>query len=264
MCFPFFTAQGHSVGALAVRGRGHRARPARARRGRGQAAAARRPRRSAASSPPTRSVSELDGVDVPDGWMGLDVGAKTARALRGRDRAGRHRLLERPDGRVRAASRSRPARASSPRRSPSAPGTTVVGGGDSAAALAAVRAGGSGRPRVDGRRRVARADRGQDPPGRGGADDEPTDPAGRRQLEDAQDDRRGGGVHRRAAAARVVRRGRRRRDLPAVTRRCRRWSTPRAARASRVYAQNMHEARRPARTRARSAPRCWRRSTSTA
>ena len=56
-----------------------------------------------------------DGV-VPDGWMGLDIRPRSAAARR-RDRARRHRLLERPDGRLRArAVRRRHARGSRCRR----------------------------------------------------------------------------------------------------------------------------------------------------
>ena len=67
-------------------------------------------------------------------------------------------------------------------------------------------------------------------------------PVHRRQLEDAQDGRRGRAVHRRAAAARGRRRRRRRSSSARRSSRCRRSSTPRAARRSAVYAQNMHEA----------------------
>ena len=81
MCFPFFKAQGHEVGALAVRGGGHRARPPRrCAAGGEQAAAARATSSPAASSPPTPRRSELDGVDVPDGWMGLDIGPEHRRS----------------------------------------------------------------------------------------------------------------------------------------------------------------------------------------
>ena len=69
--------------------------------------------------------------------MGLDIGPSTAPEYARRDRRSGHRLLERPDGRVRArAVRGRHPRPS-PRRSPRRPGFTVVGGGDSAAALVA-------------------------------------------------------------------------------------------------------------------------------
>ncbi len=79
---------------------------------------------------------EVDGVEVPDGWMGLDVGPRTAERLRGGGHGRRHGLLERPDGRFRA----RPVRGGHARCSRGGgrrpPGTTVVGGGDSGAAMA--------------------------------------------------------------------------------------------------------------------------------
>ena len=137
MCFPFFTAQGHASATRCARTRASSRRGARSRRPRRAAARLELPidlvlgDRFAADA----QRRELDGVDVPDGWMGLDVGAQTARALRRRDRA----APAPSSGTARWArsswSRSRPARARSPRRSRQAPGTTVVGGGDSAAAL---------------------------------------------------------------------------------------------------------------------------------
>jgi phosphoglycerate kinase len=78
---------------------------------------------------------DLDGTDVPDGWMGLDVGPKTAAAY-GREIAEAGTVfwngpmgafeLEPFAGGTRAVAEA----------VAKAPGTTVVGGGDSAAALA--------------------------------------------------------------------------------------------------------------------------------
>ena len=68
--------------------------------------------------------------------MGLDVGPRTAADYAGRDRRRRDGVLERPDGRLRARAVRRRHPRRSPRRSRAAPGFTVVGGGDSAAALA--------------------------------------------------------------------------------------------------------------------------------
>ncbi len=77
---------------------------------------------------------ELDGVEVPDGWMGLDIGKRTAARLRRGDRDGGDRVLERAHGGVRA--RALRGRHPGGRRGDGgAPGTTVAGGGDSVAAL---------------------------------------------------------------------------------------------------------------------------------
>ena len=57
---------------------------------------------SAGPSTPTPSAATLDGVDVPDGWMGLDIGPRTAEAYGEEIAARRHGVLERPDGRLRA------------------------------------------------------------------------------------------------------------------------------------------------------------------
>ena len=78
---------------------------------------------------------ELDGVEVPDGWMGLDVGARTAAAY-GEAIAGAGTVFwNGPMGAFElepfAAGTRTVAEAVA-----AAPGTTVVGGGDSGAALA--------------------------------------------------------------------------------------------------------------------------------
>ena len=234
MCFPFFSAQGHASATRCARPRTSTRPGGCSTRGgdklRLPVDLVARPR----ASTPTPSARELDGVDVPDGWMGLDIGPRTAARLRGRDRRRRHGLLERPDGRVRArAVRRRHARG---------------------------RRGGRGRAGHDGRRRrrqrrgAARSSasptasthlstgggaslelhRGQDAARSGGRCHEHVAHAVHRgQLEDAQDDRGGRGVRRRrccrasrpptASTSRSARR----------SRRCRPWSTRRAARASR-------------------------------
>ena len=102
MAFPFLSVQGHSIGdsLCADEDLEPGARAARARQ------------RTSCACPSTSSSAEafdadterreLDGVDVPDGWMGLDVGPRTADGLRRGDRRRRHGVLERPDGRLRA------------------------------------------------------------------------------------------------------------------------------------------------------------------
>ena len=68
--------------------------------------------------------------------MGLDIGPANGAALRARDRGAPAPCSGTARWARSSSSRSRPARARSPRRSPPRPATTVVGGGDSAAALA--------------------------------------------------------------------------------------------------------------------------------
>jgi phosphoglycerate kinase len=77
MCFPFFKAQGHEVGDSLCEEEG--LEPAR-RVLDGGGEKLRLPTdlvagREFAADTETR---ELDGVDVPDGWMGLDVGRRSA------------------------------------------------------------------------------------------------------------------------------------------------------------------------------------------
>ena len=111
---------------------------------------------------------ELDGVEVPDGWMGLDVGPRTGGRVRRGDREGRHGVLERPDGRVRArAVRRRNARGGGGRGE----GARHDRGGRRRLRRRArgVRPRGPRGSPVHGRRRGARAARGQGAAGRGGA-----------------------------------------------------------------------------------------------
>jgi phosphoglycerate kinase len=80
------------------------------------------------------STRELDGLDVPDGWMGLDIGPRTA-ALYGDVIAGAGTVFwNGPMGAFELAPFAAGTRAVAEAVA-AAPGTTVVGGGDSAAAL---------------------------------------------------------------------------------------------------------------------------------
>jgi len=132
MCFPFFKAQGHDVGDSLCEEEG--VEPARKLAGQdkihlpddlvaGREFKADTERR------------ELDGIDVPDGWMGLDVGAATAERYAGVIAEAGTVFWNGPMGAFElepfAAGTKRVAEAIA-----AAPGTTVVGGGDSAAALA--------------------------------------------------------------------------------------------------------------------------------
>lgn len=79
---------------------------------------------------------ELDGTDVPDGWMGLDVGPRTADAYAREVGAAGTVFWNGPMGAFELAPFASGTRAVAEAVA-DAPGTTVVGGGDSAAALTA-------------------------------------------------------------------------------------------------------------------------------
>jgi phosphoglycerate kinase len=78
---------------------------------------------------------ELDGVDVPDGWMGLDIGARTARAYGEEIAAAGTVFWNGPMGAFELAPFAAGTR-SVAEAVADTDATTVVGGGDSAAALA--------------------------------------------------------------------------------------------------------------------------------
>jgi phosphoglycerate kinase len=131
MCFPFFAAQGHSVGAslcaeedvvLAGRllGSDKLQLPV-------DLVLA---DRFAADAEP----QPLDGVDVPDGLMGLDIGPRTAAAYGEAIASAGTVFWNGPMGAFELAPFSSGTRAVAEAVA-AAPGTTVVGGGDSAAAL---------------------------------------------------------------------------------------------------------------------------------
>jgi phosphoglycerate kinase len=136
MCFPFLKVQGHAVGAsLCADEDLEPARrvleDARARGKRlllptdlvlGDRFAADAERR------------DLDGVDVPEGWMGLDVGPATAAAYGAEIRAAGSVFWNGPMGAFELEPFAGGTRAVAEAVA-ACPGTTVVGGGDSAAAL---------------------------------------------------------------------------------------------------------------------------------
>jgi phosphoglycerate kinase len=78
---------------------------------------------------------ELDGVEVPDGWMGLDIGPRTASAYSAAIASAGTVLWNGPMGAFEMPQFAAGTRAVATAVA-EAPGTTVVGGGDSAAALA--------------------------------------------------------------------------------------------------------------------------------
>jgi phosphoglycerate kinase len=135
MCFPFFAAQGHEVGDSLCEQEG--IEPAR----RILDAAGDRLRlptdivagRAFAADTERR---EIDGVDVPEGWMGLDVGDATAAAYAEVVGGAGTVFWNGPMGAFELEPFAAGTRAVAEAVA-AAPGTTVVGGGDSAAALAA-------------------------------------------------------------------------------------------------------------------------------
>jgi phosphoglycerate kinase len=136
MCFPFLVAQGHSVGdslcaeddvelARRILSSGSSAR-----------AELRLPVDLVLGDKfdADAEVRELDGVDVPDGWMGLDIGPRTASLYRDVIAGAGTVFWNGPMGTFELAPFAAGTRAVAEAVA-AAPGTTVVGGGDSAAAL---------------------------------------------------------------------------------------------------------------------------------
>jgi phosphoglycerate kinase len=134
MCFPFFKAQGHEVGDSLCEQEG--VDPAR--------------KVLAAGSDKLRlpvdlvageefdagtPVRAIDGVDVPDGWMGLDIGPSTADRYADAVKSAGTVFWNGPMGAFELEPFAAGTRAVAEAIAASA-ATTVVGGGDSAAALA--------------------------------------------------------------------------------------------------------------------------------
>ena len=137
MCFPFFAALGHAVGASLCEPEG--VEPARS-----ALAAARADGRARLRLPTDLVIAErfsadaparrLDGVDVPEGWMGLDIGPATARAYAEEITGAGTVFWNGPMGAFELEPFAAGTRAVAQAVADS-PATTVVGGGDSAAAL---------------------------------------------------------------------------------------------------------------------------------
>ena len=134
MCFPFFAAQGHEVGASKCEEEG--VEPAR----RALAAGDDKLRlpsdlvagREFSADTETRA---LDGVDVPEGWMGLDIGHDSAESYAEVIAGAGTVFWNGPMGAFELAPFSAGTRRVAEAMA-ECEGTTVVGGGDSAAALA--------------------------------------------------------------------------------------------------------------------------------
>ena len=139
MCFPFFAAQGHGVGnSLCAPDDVELARGILAHLGAGSGgrASLQLPvdlvagERFAADAAPVA----VDGVDVPDGLMGLDVGPRTAAAYAGVIASAGTVFWNGPMGAFELEPFAAGTRAVA-QAVADAPGVTVVGGGDSGAAL---------------------------------------------------------------------------------------------------------------------------------
>ena len=136
MCFPFLAAQGHSVGdSLCAQDDVELAR-----RTLDSGSSARAELRLPVDlvigqefSQDTEAL-ELDGLDVPDGWMGLDIGPRTAASYAEVVAGAGTVFWNGPMGAFELAPFAAGTRAVAEAVA-AAPGTTVVGGGDSAAAL---------------------------------------------------------------------------------------------------------------------------------
>ncbi len=137
MCFPFLAAQGHAVGdSLCCEEDAEHARRALAQAGESGQAQLELPSdlviadRMAADA--ERRV--LHGVEVPDGWMGLDIGAASAERYARRIALAGTVFWNGPMGAFELEPFAAGTRAVAEAVAV-APGVTVVGGGDSAAAL---------------------------------------------------------------------------------------------------------------------------------
>src|SRR3954454_7530507 len=137
MCFAFFRAQGHSTGDSLVEEEGVEL----ARRALEKADGSARATLLlpvdlviADSFSADAERKQLDGVDVPDGWMGLDIGPKTAQSYTGEISRSGTVFWNGPMGAFEMEPFAAGTRAVADAVA-GALGTTVVGGGDSAAAL---------------------------------------------------------------------------------------------------------------------------------
>ncbi len=137
MCFPFLAAQGHSVGnSLCDRDDVALACKALERSEEGGAALELPVDLVVAERMAQDAVAQaIDGVEVPEGLMGLDIGPRTAEAYTNRIASAGTVFWNGPMGAFELAPFAAGTRAVA-QAVAGAPGTTVVGGGDSAAALA--------------------------------------------------------------------------------------------------------------------------------
>jgi phosphoglycerate kinase len=139
MCFPFLAAEGHEVGASLCEAEGiEPAREALAQAQKADTADLHLPADLVIADRFATDAQrrEIDGVDVPEGWIGLDVGRRTARRYGAQIAGAGSVFWNGPMGAFELEPFAAGTRAVA-QAVADAPGTTVVGGGDSAAALRA-------------------------------------------------------------------------------------------------------------------------------
>lgn len=136
MCFPFLAAQGHSIGnSLCADDDVELARKTLdATAGEGADLELPVDLVIAERLDADAEAKQIDGVDVPEGWMGLDIGPRTAEAFSSKIAAAGTVFWNGPMGAFETEPFAAGTRAVAEAIA-NAPGTTVVGGGDSAAAL---------------------------------------------------------------------------------------------------------------------------------
>jgi phosphoglycerate kinase len=134
MCFPFLAAQGHDVGASKCDA--DDVQLAERLLGSPGSEKLQLPLDLVAAAEPSADATPqpIDGVDVPDGLMGLDIGPRTSAAYRGVISAAGTVFWNGPMGMFELQPFAAGTRAVAEAVA-AAPGVTVVGGGDSAAAI---------------------------------------------------------------------------------------------------------------------------------
>ncbi len=137
MCFPFLAAQGHGVGSSLCADEDVKLASAALEAQDQSRATLHLPRDLVLAErlDADAEARELDGVEVPEGWMGLDIGPRTAEAYAEEIGAAATVFWNGPMGAFELEPFAAGTRAVAEAVA-RAEGTTVVGGGDSAAALA--------------------------------------------------------------------------------------------------------------------------------
>ena len=136
MCFAFFRAQGHGTGDSLLEDEGIALAERALAKAEGSDCRLLLPEDLVLGSEfdAGARLRELDGIDVPDGWMGLDVGPKTAARYAEEVEAAGTVFWNGPMGAFELEPFAAGTRAVAEAVA-AAPGVTVVGGGDSGAAL---------------------------------------------------------------------------------------------------------------------------------